>query len=82
MRRGTTSVNGLLSYLFFNILPTCIDIVIAVIYFTVNFNFWFGFIVFVTMALYLSRCFQTVVKDHYYLECDCSDYRDGYGVED
>ncbi len=55
MDRGTTSINGLLSYLVFNILPTIIDIIIAVIYFTVSFNVWFGLIVFLTMALYLGE---------------------------
>lgn len=54
MDRGTTSINSLLSYLVFNIFPTIIDIVIAIIYFTTIFNFWFGVIVFVTMVLYLS----------------------------
>lgn len=54
MDRGTNSVNGLLSYLFFSILPTIVDIVVAVIYFTINFNGWFGLIIFVTMALYLT----------------------------
>ena len=66
MDRGTSSINGLLSYLVFNILPTIVDIVIAIIYFTTTFNVWFGLIVFVTMALYLSKRLQsyllTVVK--------------------
>ena len=53
MDRGTASVNGLLSYLVFNIIPTMADIVIAIIFFTSVFNYLFGLIVFVTMVVYL-----------------------------
>ncbi|CAN7951713.1 unnamed protein product, partial [Ixodes pacificus] len=53
--RGTTSVTSLLSYILFNILPAIADIVVAVVYFTVSFNAWFGLIVFVTMVLYLGE---------------------------
>lgn len=52
--RGTSSVTSLLSYILFNILPAVADIVVAVVYFTVSFNAWFGLIVFITMALYLA----------------------------
>ncbi|KAL1476061.1 hypothetical protein MTO96_036802, partial [Rhipicephalus appendiculatus] len=52
--RGTSSVTSLLSYILFNILPAVADIVVAIVYFTVSFNAWFGLIVFVTMALYLA----------------------------
>lgn len=54
MSRGTNSINGLLSYLIFSILPTIIDVVVAIVYFTTAFNVWFGLIVLVTMALYLT----------------------------
>merc|ERR1719513_426675 len=54
MDRGTNSINGLLSYIVFSIAPTIIDIIVAIIYFTVAFNVWFGLVVFVTMALYLT----------------------------
>ncbi|KAK4322985.1 hypothetical protein Pmani_006291 [Petrolisthes manimaculis] len=54
MDRGTNSINTLLSYIIFNILPTVVDIVVAVVYFTAAFNYWFGIIVFVTMASYLA----------------------------
>ncbi|XP_065187945.1 ATP-binding cassette sub-family B member 6-like [Sycon ciliatum] len=54
MDRGTQSINNLLSYLLFNILPTLVDITIAIVYFTTSFNAWFGLIVFLTMALYIS----------------------------
>lgn len=52
--RGTNSVTSLLSYILFNIVPAVADIVVAIVYFTVSFNAWFGLIVFVTMALYLA----------------------------
>lgn len=52
--RGTNSVTSLLSYILFNILPAVADIVVAIVYFTVSFNAWFGLIVFVTMVLYLA----------------------------
>lgn len=54
MDRGTESINGLLNYLIFNIIPTLIDIIIAIVYFTSVFNVWFGLIVFLTMLFYLS----------------------------
>ena len=57
--RGTQSVNGLLNYIIFSIVPTMIDIVIAIVYFSVEFNAWFGAIVFVTMLLYLGEEFRT-----------------------
>lgn len=38
-----------------SILPTVVDIVIAVVYFTAAFNYWFGIIVFITMASYLGK---------------------------
>lgn len=53
MDRGTSAVNNLLQYLVFNILPTLIDIIIAVIYFCIQFNVYFGLIVLLTMVLYL-----------------------------
>ncbi|XP_064095377.1 ATP-binding cassette sub-family B member 6-like [Macrobrachium nipponense] len=53
MDRGTNSINSLLSYIVFNIAPTVIDIIVAIVYFTTAFNYWFGIIVFVTMAIYL-----------------------------
>ncbi|XP_072513309.1 ATP-binding cassette sub-family B member 6 [Salminus brasiliensis] len=52
--RGTSSVDSLLSYIVFSIFPTIADIVIAIIYFISYFNAWFGLIVFVCMALYLT----------------------------
>ncbi|XP_067350021.1 ATP-binding cassette sub-family B member 6 isoform X2 [Channa argus] len=52
--RGTSSINSLLSYIVFSILPTIADIVISIIYFITNFNAWFGLIIFICMTLYLT----------------------------
>ncbi|KAF7689736.1 hypothetical protein HF521_013089 [Silurus meridionalis] len=52
--RGTSSIDSLLSYIVFSIFPTIADIIIAIIYFTSNFNAWFGLIIFICMALYLT----------------------------
>ena len=51
--RGMTSINNLLSYILFNILPTFVDIGVAVVYFVITFDAWFGLIVFTTMVCYL-----------------------------
>eukprot|EP00794_Sanderia_malayensis_P015285 gene15285-16862_t len=51
--RGATSIDSLLSYILFQILPTIADIVVAVVFFATAFNGWFALIVFVTMLLYL-----------------------------
>ncbi len=53
MDRGTQSINNLLSYVLFNIAPTLADIGVAVIYFIVAFDGWFGLIVFTTMISYI-----------------------------
>jgi len=53
--RGTTSVNNLLNYIVFSIMPTIVDIVIAILYFLTQFNAWFALIVFATMAIYLGK---------------------------
>lgn len=53
MDRGTQSINNLLSYLLFNIFPTLVDIGIAIIFFVVAFDGWFGLIVFTTMLGYI-----------------------------
>jgi len=53
MDRGTESINGLLDYLIFNILPTLVDVIIAISYFTAAFNAWFGLIILVMMILYM-----------------------------
>ena len=53
MDRGTQSINNLLSYILFNIGPTLVDIGIAVVFFIVAFDVWFGLIVFTTMLCYI-----------------------------
>ncbi|KAG5670885.1 hypothetical protein PVAND_001117 [Polypedilum vanderplanki] len=53
MDRGTESINNLLNYILFSIVPTLADILIAVIFFMSYFNWIFGFIVLVTMSLYI-----------------------------
>ncbi|XP_041366375.1 ATP-binding cassette sub-family B member 6, mitochondrial-like [Gigantopelta aegis] len=52
--RGTNSINNLLNYVVFQILPTIVDILIAVIYFITEFDYIFGLVVFACMALYLT----------------------------
>lgn len=54
MDRGTDSINNLLSYIFFSILPTIVDIIVAIVFFISVFNKWFGLIVFLTMSLYIA----------------------------
>uniref|UniRef100_A0A6M2DCA8 ATP-binding cassette sub-family B member 6 n=1 Tax=Xenopsylla cheopis TaxID=163159 RepID=A0A6M2DCA8_XENCH len=53
MDRGTDSINNLLNYILFSIMPTIVDILVAVVFFILAFNAWFGLIVFVTMILYI-----------------------------
>ena len=55
MDRGTDSINNLLNYILFSIAPTIIDILIAVVFFSVTFNWYFGIIVFATMVLYIGE---------------------------
>ena len=50
MDRGTSSINSLVQYLVFNIIPTLIDIVIAIVFFSVAFNFWFGLIILIAIT--------------------------------
>jgi ATP-binding cassette subfamily B (MDR/TAP) protein 6 len=54
MDRGTNSINSLLQYLVFSILPTLVDIVVAIVYFGVALNIYFGLMVLVTMTIYLA----------------------------
>lgn len=53
MDRGTDSINNLLNYILFSIVPTIVDIIVAVVFFITAFNGWFGLIVFLTMMLYI-----------------------------
>ncbi|VVC38664.1 ABC transporter-like,ABC transporter, conserved site,Mitochondrial ABC-transporter, N-terminal five TM [Cinara cedri] len=54
MDRGTDSTNSLLSFILFNIGPTIIDIIVAVIFFLSYFNWMMGTVVFITMVLYIA----------------------------
>jgi len=51
--RGVSSIVSILSSVLFDVIPTLVDIAIAVVYFTYAFDIFFGMIVFVTMSLYL-----------------------------
>ncbi|KND00392.1 uncharacterized protein SPPG_04715 [Spizellomyces punctatus DAOM BR117] len=51
--RGVASIVSLFSSILFNIVPTLADIAIACFYFTIEFDMYFGFIVFTTMGLYI-----------------------------
>ena len=53
MDRATLSINNLLNYVLFNVVPTLVDIGIAVVYFVIAFDGWFGLIVFTTMISYI-----------------------------
>lgn len=53
--RGTQSINTLLLYIVFSILPTIADIAVAIVYFVTSFNAWFGLIVFVCISAYLGK---------------------------
>ncbi|XP_030748439.1 ATP-binding cassette sub-family B member 6, mitochondrial-like isoform X2 [Sitophilus oryzae] len=54
MDRGTESINSLLQMILFSLGPTIIDLLIAVIYFFIAFNYMFGLIISVTMIFYLA----------------------------
>lgn len=51
--RGTTSINSLLGYILFNIFPTIVDVILAIMYFVLAFNYIFGIITFMCMLFYL-----------------------------
>lgn len=48
----------LFSYMLFSIIPVIIDIIVAIVYFILAFNWYFGLIVFATMGLYLGKFFK------------------------
>nr|XP_012152493.1 PREDICTED: ATP-binding cassette sub-family B member 6, mitochondrial isoform X2 [Megachile rotundata] len=54
MDRGTDSISNLLNYIIFSIIPTIVDIIVAIVFFISAFNKWFGLIVFLTMSLYIA----------------------------
>merc|ERR1719189_1297642 len=74
MDRGTNSINSLMQYLFFSIFPTIMDIVVAIVYFGVAFNMWFGLIILVTMFMYLaSTIFITEWRTKFRREMNAAD---------
>lgn len=52
--RGSTSIESLLSYILFQIVPTIVDILVALVFFGAVFNGWFALIVFLTMSFYIA----------------------------
>ena len=54
MDRGTSSINNLLQYLVFSIIPTFVDIAIAIVYFCVQFNIWFVLALFPAPMIFCS----------------------------
>lgn len=67
MDRGTDSINNLLNYILFSIAPTIIDILIAVAFFSITFNWYFGLIVFITMVLYIGK-WQFLLRTYSFCE--------------
>lgn len=70
MDRGTDSITSLLSYILFNIAPTIIDILIAIVFFITAFNIYFGILVFITMLLYIVATIVVTewrVRESYFL---------------
>ena len=45
----------------FNVFPTMVDVVIAIVYFVAAFDYIFGIVVFLTMAAYLGKCIDVLV---------------------
>ncbi|CAD5222946.1 unnamed protein product [Bursaphelenchus xylophilus] len=52
--RGTASIDNFLSYLLFNIVPTIVDVVLAIFFFVSVFDIYFGILVTVTMVGYMT----------------------------
>ncbi|KAL1502510.1 hypothetical protein ABEB36_007644 [Hypothenemus hampei] len=60
MDRGTESINTLLEMILFQLGPNIIDLLIAIIYFFIAFNYKFGLTVSITMLLYLLYTIGTI----------------------
>ncbi|XP_074659059.1 ATP-binding cassette sub-family B member 6-like [Tubulanus polymorphus] len=52
--RGTNSINLILDKVLFKLLPTVVDITIAIVYFAMAFNAWYALIVAATMLIYIT----------------------------
>ena len=50
------------SYVIFQILPTVVDIIIAIVYFITAFNYIFGLVMFLAMAMYLGKLSQLLIS--------------------
>ena len=46
----------------FQILPTVVDIIIAIVYFITAFNYIFGLVMFLAMAMYLGKLSQLLIS--------------------
>ena len=46
----------------FQILPTIVDIIIAIVYFVTAFNYIFGLVVFLAMAMYLGKTCLLIIS--------------------
>ena len=53
MDRGTSSISNLMQAIIFMFVPIVIDIVVAITYFVIAFNAYFGLIIFVALFLYM-----------------------------
>jgi ATP-binding cassette subfamily B (MDR/TAP) protein 6 len=53
MDKGTSSSQDVIQLILFQILPVIVDIILAIVYFAVSFNYIFAVITFVTMVLYV-----------------------------
>ncbi|CAK9300812.1 unnamed protein product [Gordionus sp. m RMFG-2023] len=53
LERGTQSINNILNYVSFQVGPTLIDILVAIIYLMVYFGVWYSLIVVITMIMYI-----------------------------
>ncbi|KAF5282608.1 hypothetical protein FQR65_LT14203 [Abscondita terminalis] len=54
MDRGTDSIKDLVECVVFTIAPTVVDVFVAIGYFVVSFDLWFGVIITFTMLMYLA----------------------------
>ncbi|KAL5261169.1 hypothetical protein ACHWQZ_G007019 [Mnemiopsis leidyi] len=51
--RSSSAITNLLNYILFSIGPCIVDLMIAIVYFVIAFNIWYGLIIFVTMTIYM-----------------------------
>ncbi|RKP19986.1 P-loop containing nucleoside triphosphate hydrolase protein, partial [Rozella allomycis CSF55] len=61
MDRGTASIVSLLNSILFNIFPTLVDITVALLFFIITFDGWFGLIVLLTMGSYI--CMTVLITE-------------------